>query len=68
MYNYITPLLKQAPKHIIIHNGTNNAVYKSSDTIFDEISKVKHHIQLQLPDSVVILPCPITRTETVKQG
>ena len=66
MYSYITPLLKKVPKHIIIHIGTNNAVYNSSDTILDEIVKLKGYIQSQLPDAMVILSCPITRTDNGK--
>ena len=66
MYSDITPLLKKVPKHIIIHIGTNNAVYNSSDTILDEIVKLKGYIQSKLPDAMVILSCPITRTDDGK--
>ena len=39
---------------------------KSSDTIIDEISKLTHHIQFQLPDSVIILSSAVTRTDNGK--
>ena len=58
MYNYIAPLLAKEPKVIVLHIGTNDAVVKSSDTILNEILKLKLHIESQLSDVNVIFIVP----------
>ena len=37
MYNYITPLLKKKPDHILLHVGTNNARNDTSENIFNRL-------------------------------
>ena len=66
MYQNIAPLLLKEPKFIILHIGTKDCVNKSSDTIVDEILKLKHHIEVQLPGVIVIISSPITRTDNAK--
>ena len=45
MYDYLKPLLRKDPKHIVLHVGSNNPPYKSSNEIFDEILKLKPSIK-----------------------
>ena len=66
MYYYITPLLKKEPKVIILHIGTNDAVTKTSDTILDDILKLKFHIESQLIGVEVVISCPINRIDNSK--
>ena len=66
MYYYITPLLKKEPKVIILHVGTNDAVTKTSDTILDDILKLKFHIESQLIGVEVVISCPINRIDNSK--
>ena len=66
MYYYVTPLLKKEPKVIILHIGTNDAVTKTSDTILDDILKLKFHIESQLIGVEVVISCPINRIDNSK--
>ena len=66
MYNYIAPLLKKEPKVIILHIGTSDCVSKPSETILDDILKLKFHIESQLTDATVIISCPIKRIDNSK--
>ena len=66
MYFYIALLLKKEPTVIVLHIRTNDAVTKSSDTLLDEIQKLKLHIESQLINVEVIISCPITRIDNSK--
>ena len=66
MYKNVGPLLKKKPDVIFLHVGTNDAVKKTSDIIIDDISRLKHFIELQLPDTKIIISCPIMRTDDAK--
>ena len=66
MYKNVGPLLKKKPDVIFLHVGTNDAVKKTSDNIIDDILKLKHFIELQLPDTKIIISCPIMRTDDTK--
>ena len=37
MYDYIKPLLKKCPDHIILHFGTNNTVNESSKVLLSKL-------------------------------
>ena len=67
MYNFSTPLLKKAPKCIIIHIGTNDAIDKSSTVIMGGILKLKMYIENILP-SVHLghLACQVLRLDNPK--
>ena len=66
MYKNVGPLLKKKPDVIFLHVGTNDAVKKTSDIIIDDILKLKHFIELQLPDTKTIISCPMMRTDDAK--
>ena len=63
IYDYIAPLLKKEPAHIILHIGTNDSTFKSARHIHDEIMNLKNHINEVLPNTVVHLSCPILRVD-----
>ena len=67
MYRNVEPLLKKKnPDIIVSHVGTNDAVDKTSDSIVDNILKLKHYMELQLPDTEIIISCPIIRIDNAK--
>ena len=66
MYNYLSPLLENEPKVIVLHNGTNDVVMKSSDIILNEISKLKLHFESKLSGANVIISCPAMRIDNCK--
>ena len=68
MYDYLAPLLRKKPDHIIIHTGSNDAPDKNSDEILEEISNLKLHIESILPNVKVYLSCPLYRFDNVKAG
>ena len=63
IYDYIAPLLKKEPAHIILHIGTNDSTFKSARSIYDEITNLKDHINEVLPNTAVHLSCPILRVD-----
>ena len=63
IYDYIAPLLKKKPAHIILHIGTNDSTFKSAREIYDEIINLKTHINQVLPNTVVHLSCPTLRVD-----
>ena len=66
LYDYIAPLLRKKPSYIIMHIGTNDSVLKSAKDIYDEIMRLKAHIEEVLPGTQVYLSCPIMRTDIAK--
>ena len=41
----------------------NDTVDKTSGTIVDDILKLNHYMELQLPDKQIIISCPIIEIE-----
>ena len=66
MYDYLSPLLEKEPKVIVLHIGTSDVVIKSSDTILNEILKLKLHIESKLSGANVIISCPAMRIDNPK--
>ena len=63
MYDYLTPLLKKKPTNIILHIGSNDAPYKTSEQIINEIVNLKKNITSILPAVKTYLPCPTIRLD-----
>ena len=66
MYDYLKPLLRKEPKHVILHIGSNDAPYKSSNEIVEDILKLKAYIESTLPNAIVYLSSPIPRYDNAK--
>ena len=66
MFDYITPLLKKEPDHILLHTGTNNCNFNTSDVILTKILNLKKHIETILPKATVIISQPIVRIDDAK--
>ena len=66
IYPKLGSLLRKKPSNIILHVGTNDSVNKASETILDDLLKLKHHIEQKAPGICVILSCPISRTDNGK--
>ena len=66
MYDYIAPLLRKEPKHVILHIGSNDAPYMNTDEILDDILKLKAHIESTLPNAKVYLSVPTPRYDDAK--
>ena len=63
MYDVITPLLVKKPAKVILHVGTNDAPYKPSTVIVNELVQLRKFILSNLPGGKVILSAPIMRTD-----
>ena len=61
MYDYLTPLLKKKPTNIILQVGTNDAPFKSSDQIVQDLMALKSNIISLLPGVKVYFSCPTLR-------
>ena len=68
MYDYLQPLLRKEPKYIILHVGSNDAPYKSSDEIVDDILKLKAYIESTLSNVKDYLSSPIPRYDDANAG
>lgn len=66
IYDYIAPLLRKKPTYIILHVGTNDATSKSSRKIYTEITNLRSYIEDCLPETKVIISCPVLRTDNQK--
>ena len=66
MYNYMIPLLQKEPEYILLHVGTADAPFKSSEQILTELLQLKTHIETMLPGVIVIISQPIMRTDNMK--
>ena len=64
MYDYIAPVLKKKPTHIILHVGTNDSTFKPSKDIYEEIMNLKTYINEVLPATIVYLSCPTLRVDS----
>ena len=66
MYDYVKPLLRKRPSHVILNVGTNDAVNSDCSTIVNQLINIKEHIESELPDSMVTLSLPIMRADNTK--
>ena len=63
MLDYIKPLMKKEPDNIIVHVSTNDAPYKPSKQIVDELLNLRKFILSTLPNCKVFISCPTFRTD-----
>ena len=61
MYDFLTPLLKKKPTNIILHIGSNDSPFKTSEEIVSEIVNLKKNILSILPTVRIYLSCPTVR-------
>lgn len=66
IYGKLDTLLKKNPSKVIIHLGTNDAPHATSQKIFDDLLKLKRHIESKIDGVEVIFSCPITRFDNGK--
>ena len=66
MYDYLKPLIKKRPHHIILHVGTNDTVETASTVIVNKLLALKQFVKKELPMSNVIILTPILRTDIGK--
>ena len=45
MYSYVKPLLKKEPSYVLLHVGTNDAPFLTSEHILNEILLLKLYIE-----------------------
>ena len=57
MFDYLLPLLKKIPTNIILHIGSNDSSYKSSNEIAGEISTLKEFIHCMVNGGPEKWPC-----------
>ena len=67
-YSYNDPLLNKELDCILLHVGTNDAPYKSSEFILTELLQLKSYIENVLPEVIVILSQPTMRIDNAKAG
>ena len=61
MYHYLYPLLQKEPEYLILHVGTNDCTYHTSDTVLRDLLSLKKHVEVKIPGIKVILSLPISR-------
>ena len=66
LYDFIAPLLKKKPSHIIMHIGTNDSVDKPAKDIYVELINLRDYINQVLPNTKVYLSCPILRKDIAR--
>ena len=66
LHHHIIPILKRKPDHIIINVGTNDAVFKTSRQILDDLLQLKNEILKTLPNCNVIISKPTMRVDNGK--
>ena len=66
MYDYLKPLLKKKPAHVILHIGSNDSPFKPAEKIVDEILNLKIYIEKVLPSSNVYISSPTIRYDNKK--
>ena len=66
MFYHVKPILQRAPTYIILHVGTNNSPFQDSRTILNNILKLKHLIESELPSCTVIVSTPVMRQDNQK--
>ena len=65
MYDYVKPLLRKRPSHVVLYVGMNDVNYDCS-TIFNQLINLKEYIESELPESTVTLSMPIMRADNTK--
>ena len=64
MYKHVTPLLNKNPEQVIIHVGTNDAPFKTSEDIVKDLQMLRAYTENNLPArSKVIISTPIMRSD-----
>ena len=64
---YLIQNLKEKPGNIIIHIGTNDALYKNENALNEELKKNKNLIITHHPNCKnICISCPIARTDNKK--
>ena len=66
MYDYIKPLLKKQPTHLLLHVCSNDAPFKSSNQILDELLLLKRYIENSVQGINVIISKPLLRIDNPK--
>ena len=66
MHDYVKPLLRKKPSHVILHVGTNDAVNSDSNAIVNQLINLKEYIENELPNSTVTLSLPMLRADNAK--
>ena len=61
MYHYLYPLLQKEPEYLVLHVGTNDCTYHTSDTVLKDLLSLKRHFEVTIPGIKVILSLPISR-------
>ena len=60
---FVVPHLKKKPDHIIIHVGTNNALYSSSYEFFQEMQSLRNFILKYFPSARITISTPVLRVD-----
>ena len=63
MKHYVCPLLKNKPKILILHAGTNNIRDDDTKTLIDKICSLKDFIEELSPETRVIVSSLTVRTD-----
>ena len=66
MHFYLQPLLEKKPSIIVLHIGTNDAPYCTSQQILDKIIILKNFILEKCPTCKVVFSTPTIRTDDGK--
>ena len=66
MKHRIIPLLCKEPSFVIIHTGTNNASYLTSQKISDSLLTFKSFITDNIPNCKIVIFTPTLRTDDGK--
>ena len=64
MYHYLMPLIQKQPDNIILHVGRNDASYRNSSKIVNNLLKLRLFISQKLPIANITLSKPIMRSDT----
>ena len=62
MYDYLKPILKKCPDHIVLHVGVNNAAREPAETVFDKFLSLKSFLEKTLPNCKISISNLIKRT------
>lgn len=66
MFDYILPLLRKKPDHIILHVGTNNATSSTPEEIMVKIENLVMYIKQFLPAVNITISSPTIRADNGK--
>ena len=66
MYDYVKPLLRTRPSHVVSHVGTNDAVNSDSSAVVNQLINPQEYTESELSDSMVTLSLPIMRADNTK--